>query len=77
MAKKRPLPTGAADAFSEMSSKGDLYHHLDKNLQVSAFFLIPNFVVLYMSLYHVHKGLRQRYLLREKAADKKETYPLH
>ena len=77
MSRKRPMPNSLGDTFSQLSSKADLYNHLDKHLHVSINKQVPNFVVLYMSLYHVHKRLRQRYLLREKAADQKETHPLH
>jgi len=60
LSKKRTNPLMAEEIFHSMSSKGDLYKHLDQHLQVSWYILNPNFSVLFMSLRHVHKRLRQR-----------------
>ena len=54
MSKKRPNPFSTEEVFHSMSSKRDLYNHLDKHLQVSISKLLTNFVVLYMSILNVH-----------------------
>ena len=39
---KRPMPASAIDAFCAVTSKKDLYDHLEKQLQVSKIFIIAN-----------------------------------
>ena len=77
MSKKRTMNYIAQVVFSSMTSKGDLYKQLDQYLQVSDHWVTPNSVVLFMSIHHVHEGLRKGYLLREKAAPQEERRPLH
>ena len=77
MSKKRPNPLMAEEIFRSMSSKADLYKHLDQHLQVSIYFINPNFAVLCMSLRHVYQGLCQRDISRAEITDKEKRHPVH
>ena len=62
MSRKRPMPNSLGDTFSQLSSKADLYNHLDKHLHVSINKQVPNIVVLYMSIWYVYQRLCKGYI---------------
>ena len=53
MSKKRANPTAVDEVFHSLSSKQDLYNHLDKHLQVSGYAFMTDFVVLCMPVPYV------------------------
>ena len=73
MSKKRLNPELAEKVFQSVSSKHDLYKHLDQHLQVSLLCSYPNLLVLCMPVHDVHKELRQRYLWGEEATNPEEA----
>ena len=73
MSKKWLNPDLAEQVFVSMSSKHDLYKHLDQHLQVSFPPFFTNLIVLCMSIHDVHQRLRQGYLRVEEAAHSEEA----
>ena len=73
MSKKRLNPELAEQVFASMSSKHDLYKHLDQHLQVSFPPFFPNSIVLCMPVHDVHQRLRQGDLRWEEAAHPEEA----
>ena len=77
LSKKRTRNMLADDVFHSMSSKADLYKHLDLHLQVRTTLSTPNILVLYMPLRDVHQGLREGDLCGEEASHQEKECPLH
>ena len=76
-AKKRTSAMMTDDVFHSMSSKADLYKHLDLHLQVRTTLRISNIVVLYMSVRDVHQGLCQGYFCGEEVSHQEKEYAIY